>query len=314
MGTDSILFPNLHITLAHVPQGIQVGPLWIALYGVCIAVAMLAGIWLAMFLAKKTGQDPDLYFNFAIIAVVLSVLGARLYYVLFSWDYYGAHPGEIFDLRGGGLAIYGGVITGILCAVVFCRWKKLNLWLFLDTALPAVTLGQVIGRWGNFFNREVFGGYTNNLLAMALPVDVLPADEVTDLMRAHPLVKDSVTFVQVHPTFLYESIWNLILLAVMLVILLGRPKGQTGGKSGPTLERNLSGRKRFHGEIACLYLLGYGLGRFWIEGIRTDRLMIPGTTLAVSQVLSAVMVIVGAVCLVAGIVRNRTNTDGELDR
>ena len=117
-------------------------------------------------------------------------------------------------------------------------------------------------------------------------------------------------------TFFYAALWYgvLILLAVMLVILLGRPKGQTGGKSGPTLERNLSGRKRFHGEIACLYLLGYGLGRFWIEGIRTDRLMIPGTTLAVSQVLSAVMVIVGAVCLVAGIVRNRTNTDGELDR
>ncbi len=281
MGADTILFPNLHITLAHVGQGIQIGPLWIAFYGICIAAAMLAGIWLAMFLAKRTGQDPDTYFNFAVVAVILSVLGARIYYVIFSWDYYGVHPAQILDLRGGGLAIYGGVITGILCAVIFCRMKHMNLPLFLDTALPAVTLGQAVGRWGNFFNREVFGGYTNSLLAMALPKDILPADEVTEAMLANPLVRDGVTFLQVHPTFLYESLWNLILLIVMLTIIM-------------------RGRKRFDGEIACLYLLGYGMGRFWIEGIRTDRLMIPGTVLPVSQVISVLLAAAGAVLLTAG--------------
>jgi len=303
LGTDSILFPNAGITLAHVGQGIRIGPLWIAFYGICIAVAMLSGIWLAMFIAKRTGQDPDTYFNFAIVAVILSVLGARLYYVIFSWGYYAKRPLEILDLRGGGLAIYGGVITGVLCAVVFCRIKKLKLLLFLDTGLPAVTLGQAIGRWGNFFNREVFGGYTNGLLAMGLPVKILPADEVTQEMLAHPLVRDGVTFVQVHPTFLYESLWNIALLAVMLFILLSnRRDGKAGGKELPA---KAAGRKRFDGEIACLYLLGYGIGRFWIEGIRTDRLLIPGTGLAVSQVLSGVLAVTGGICLVTGSYRRR---------
>ncbi|MBO7711819.1 MAG: prolipoprotein diacylglyceryl transferase [Lachnospiraceae bacterium] len=291
MGADSILFPNLHITLAHVGQGVQIGPLWIAFYGICIAAAMLAGINLAMYLAKKTGQDPDTYFNFAIVAVILSVLGARIYYVAFSWDYYGAHPARILDLRGGGLAIYGGVITGILCAVVYCRRKRLNLLLFLDTALPAVTLGQAIGRWGNFFNREVFGGYTDSLFAMALPKDILPVDEVTDVMLANPLVRDGVTFVQVHPTFLYESLWNFVLLIIMLVIIMEGRHGKS--------------RKRFDGEIACLYLLGYGLGRFWIEGIRTDRLLIPGTALPVSQVISGILAAAGATVLIVGFCRSQ---------
>ena len=310
MGTDSILFPNLHIALAHVGQGIQVGPLWIAFYGVCIAVAMLSGIRLAMFLAKKTGQDPDTYFNFAVVAVILSVLGARLYYVIFSWNYYAAHPMEILDLRGGGLAIYGGVIIGVLCAVVFCRMKHMNVLLFMDTGLPAVTLGQAVGRWGNFFNREVFGGYTNNLLAMGLPVDILPGGEVTQEMLDHPLVHEGVTFVQVHPTFLYESLWNTALLIIMLVIITGgRKKPQSSmaevsaGSNGA--HTGYSGWKRFDGEIACLYLLGYGIGRFWIEGIRTDRLLIPGTGLAVSQVLSAVLAVAGGICLAVGLWRHK---------
>ena len=289
MSTDSILVPNLHITLAHVGQGIQIGPLWIAYYGICIAAAMMAGIYLAMYLAKRTGQDPDRYFNFAVAAVILSVLGARIYYVIFSWDYYGKHPAQIMDLRGGGLAIYGGVITGVICAVAYCRRKKMNLRLFLDTGLPAVTLGQAIGRWGNFFNREVFGGYTNGPAAMALPADILPADEVTQAMLEHPLVRDGIIFVQVHPTFLYESLWNLLLLILMTAIIL-------------------KGRKKFDGEIACLYLLGYGIGRFWIEGIRTDQLLIPGTALPVSQVLSGVIAVAGLGLLAAGHVKRRNDT------
>ena len=186
--------------------------------------------------------------------------------------------------------------------------KHLNMLLFLDTGLPAVTLGQAIGRWGNFFNREVFGGYTNNLLAMGLPADILPAGEVTQEMLDHPLVREGVTFVQVHPTFLYESLWNTALLIIMLVIITGgRKKTQnsvTGASTGSNAAHTgYSGWKQFDGEIACLYLLGYGIGRFWIEGIRTDRLLIPGTGVAVSQVLSAVMAVAGGICLVVGLRR-----------
>ncbi len=270
MGIDTIRFPHLGLTLLHVGDGIHIGSFEIRFYGIVIAAAMVLGIYLAMWLAGKTGQDPDTYFNFAVIAVILSVLGARIYYVIFSWGYYGQHPAEIFDLRGGGLAIYGGVITGVLCAVIYCKRKKLDMLLFLDTGIPALTLGQAVGRWGNFFNREAFGGYTDSLLAMQLPMDAVRADEITQQMQEHAAVLDGTTFIQVHPTFLYESAWNLLLLGIMLFLIL-------------------TGRKKHPGDIFLLYLAGYGIGRFWIEGLRTDQLLLPGTSLAVSQLLSLLL-------------------------
>ena len=276
MGIDTIRFPHLGLTFLHVGSGISIGSFEIRFYGIVIAAAMMAGIFLAMHLAGKTGQDPDTYFNFAVLAVILSVLGARIYYVAFSWDYYGKHPLEILDLRGGGLAIYGGVITGILCAVLYCRHKKLNMFLFLDTGIPALTLGQAIGRWGNFFNREAFGKYTDAVTAMQLPVDTVRAEEITDVMLEHAAVLDGTTFIQVHPTFLYESLWNFLLLGIMLFLIL-------------------SGRKKRHGDVFLLYLAGYGLGRFWIEGLRTDQLLLPGTALAVSQVLSLLLIVLAVI-------------------
>ena len=269
MGIETIRFPHLGLTFLHVGSGISIGSLEIRFYGIVIAAAMVLGIYLAMWLAGKTGQDPDTYFNFAVLAVILSVLGARVYYVIFSWDYYGKHPAEILDLRGGGLAIYGGIITGILCAVIYCIRKKLDMLLFLDTGVPALTLGQAIGRWGNFFNREAFGKYTDSLLAMQLPMNAVRSEEITQQMQEHALILEGTTFIQVHPTFLYESVWNLLLLGVMLYL-------------------TLSGKKR-KGDIFLLYLAGYGVGRFWIEELRTDQLLLPGTPLAVSQILSLVL-------------------------
>lgn len=286
MGADTIRFPNLGLTLPHVGRGIAIGSFEIHFYGVLIAAAMLAGIYLAMWLAKKTGQDPEAYFSFAVGAVILSVLGARLYYVIFSWDYYGSHPLEIFDLRGGGLAIYGGVITGVVSAVLYCRWKRLGLLCFLDTAVPALALGQAIGRWGNFFNREAFGGYSDGLLAMQLPQEAVRSGEITQEMLAHTVVLDGIRFIQVHPTFLYESIWVLMLTASMVLWIL-------------------KGKKRRDGDIFMLYLGGYGLGRAWIEGLRTDQLHLPGTRLAVSQLLSLLLVLAAAAWFIVRVLRKR---------
>ena len=289
MGPDSIGFPNLGIRFSHVGQYISIGGFDIAYYGIIIAGAMAAGICLAMWLAKRTGQDPDMYFNFAIVAIILSVLGARIYYVVFTWDYYSAHPLEILDFRGGGLAIYGGVITAVICAAVFALTHSVPVLQMFDTGIPALALGQAIGRWGNFFNREAFGGYSDGLLAMQLPFEAVRRSEVTQEMLGHTAILDGTEFIQVHPTFLYESLWNFVLTALMVAVTLRRAQAdRPGGK----------GAKRIDGLVFCIYLIGYGIGRFWIEGLRTDQLLIPGSQIAVSQVLSGVLAVTGIVLMV----------------
>lgn len=280
--TYSISFPNLGICLPHVGKSISIFGLEIAYYGIVIAVAMMAGIYMVLWAAKKTEQNPDDYFDLAMIAIVVSILCARIYYVVFSWDYYKEHLLEILNFRGGGLAIYGGIMGGVATCFVFGKKKKMNYARLMDTACLGLILGQAIGRWGNFFNREAFGGYTDGLLAMRLPVDAIRASEVTEEMMAHKIVENGITYVQMHPTFLYESLWNLAVLLILLVI-------------------TLKGRKKFHGEIVLSYLLLYGLGRVWIEGLRTDQLLLPGLDLPVSQLLSAVLVIgSGALLLLLG--------------
>ena len=275
--TRSISFPNLGIHLENVGQSISVFGFEIAYYGMIIGLGVIAGILMAVHEAKRTKQDPDTYYDLAMYAVVLSVIGARIYYVIFSWDSYKDDLLSIFNIRQGGLAIYGGVITAIIVVFVFARVKKLSFGQMTDTAGLGLILGQIIGRWGNFFNREAFGEYTDNLLAMRLPLDAVRSSDVTELMREHMEVIDGISYIQVHPTFLYESLWNL---AVLVGLLLWRK------------------HKKFQGEIFLLYLLGYGVGRFWIEGLRTDQLLIPGMKLPVSQVLAVVLVVVSTFTIV----------------
>ena len=274
----SIDFPNLGIHLPYVIKSFSVFGYEIALYGITMALGILAGLYVAMWMAKKTGQNPDDYVNIALLGIVLGLLGARTYYVVFSWDYYKDHLNEILDFRGGGLALYGSLIGAVLAVLIYCRVKKLKIPLILDTACLGMVTGQVVGRWGNFFNREAFGEYTNNLLAMRLPLDAVRATEVTEQMREHAQVIDGITCIQVHPTFLYESLWNLAVLIVLVIITL----------------KHL---KRFHGEIFLGYLMLYGIGRFWIEGLRTDQLWFWGTQIAVSQVLAAILAVCSAVLI-----------------
>ena len=180
---------------------------------------------------------------------------------------------SVFNLRQGGLAIYGGVIAAIITTFVYAKIKKMSAALIFDTAGLGLVAGQAIGRWGNFFNREAFGEYTDSLFAMRLPVSAVRSSDITDLMREHIEVIDDIPFIQVHPTFLYESMWCA---GVFILLLLYRR------------------HKRFDGEVFLFYLLGYGLGRLWIEGLRTDQLLIPGTQIAVSQVLAGILAIVSA--------------------
>ncbi|MBQ1317690.1 MAG: prolipoprotein diacylglyceryl transferase, partial [Lachnospiraceae bacterium] len=169
------------------------------------------------------------------------VIGARIYYVIFQFDYYRNNLISIFNLRQGGLAIYGGIIGGVLTILIFSRLHGMKVARVLDTVSMGVLIGQILGRWGNFFNREAFGGYTDGLLAMQLPVSAVRSGEITQQMMENLVETGSVTYVQVHPTFLYESLWNLGVLAIVY------------------LTRN---KTKFEGELFVRYLIGYGIGRF----------------------------------------------------
>ncbi len=265
-----IEFPNLGIRLSSVGDHITVFGYDIAFYGIIIGIGILAGIFIAAAEAKRTGQDPDDYYDLAIYAVIFSIIGARIYYVAFSWDMYRGDWKSILNIREGGLAIYGGVIAAIITVLIFARIKNMSAPLIFDTAGLGLVAGQAIGRWGNFFNREAFGEYTDNLLAMRLPMEAVRSSDITETMRRHIETVDGIACIQVHPTFLYESLWCLM---VLLLLLLYRR------------------HKKFDGEVFLLYLFGYGLGRVWIEGLRTDQLLIPGTAVPVSQVLAGALVV-----------------------
>ncbi len=268
----SIHFPHLGIHLGHVGKTIQFLGIDIAYYGIVIAVSMIAGVALVLAEARRTGQDEDFYLDMLILSIVIGIVGARAYYVVFSWDSYRDDLLEIFNIRNGGLAIYGGILSGVATACIYTRRKKIPLGQMVDTACLGLVLGQILGRWGNFFNREAFGGYTDNLLAMQLPVDAVRQREITAQMWEHVQSIGGVAYIQVHPTFLYESMWNILVLAFLLWY---RKK------------------KRFQGEVFLLYLVGYGLGRVWIEGLRTDqlRMAVLGLRFPVSQLLSLILVV-----------------------
>lgn len=283
-----INFPNLGIYLDHVGKNISIFGFSIAYYGIVIVTGMMIAIWIAQREAKRTGQNPEQYLDLAMIGIAAGILGARIYYVIFAWDYYKDDLLSIFNIRQGGLAIYGGIIGACIAVVIYSRKKKQNFSLLMDTASMSIVFGQIMGRWGNFFNREAFGDYTNNLFAMQLPVSAVRANEITQKMWDHVVTVNGVEYIQVHPTFLYESLWNV---GVLLILFWFRK------------------RKKFNGEVFLMYLIGYGLGRIWIEGLRTDQLLLPVVGLPVSQLLSGCLV-VGCTILVVW-KRKKLSSGGE---
>lgn len=285
MGVNDIAFPNLHIYLSDVPKSISVFGFEIAFYGIIIAIGVLLGFLLAAKEGKRLGQPDDLWWDFIIYAIIFSIIGARTYYVVFDWDMYKGNLSEIFNLRHGGLAIYGAVIGGILTLFVFSRIKKQSFFSMADAGVFGLLLGQIIGRWGNFMNRECFGGYTDGLLAMRLPIEMVRASDISPDIASH--IVEGVNYIQVHPTFLYESGLNLILLLIMWAYRK---------------------HKKFDGEMVLWYLGGYGIIRFFVEGLRTDQLQIGGTGIAVSQMLGGILFVgsvVAAVVMHVRLYRNR---------
>ena len=233
-------------------------------YGVFIALGFLLGITYCAKRAKRFGIREDDVYDLVLWLIPLSIIGARLYFVAFKAEYYLAHPGEIVEIWNGGLAIYGGVIAGVIVILLVCRHKKIPWQAMLDLIIFGLLIGQILGRWGNFMNREAFGSET-------------------DIFCRMQLTAPDGSSICVHPTFLYESLWNLVGL-IGLVIWESR------------------GGRRYDGQAALGYFFWYGVGRAWIEGLRTDSLYIGGTSLRVSQLLSIAL---AAICLALLIIHAR---------
>ncbi|EHJ56312.1 prolipoprotein diacylglyceryl transferase [Streptococcus urinalis FB127-CNA-2] len=243
------------------PIALKLGPIEIHWYAICIMTGLILAVYLAMKEAPLKKISGDDVLDFILMAFPIAIIGARLYYVVFQWSYYSKHLNEIIAIWNGGIAIYGGLITGAIVLYVYCYYKVINPISFLDIAAPGVMIAQAIGRWGNFVNQEAYGKVVNHL-------NYLPG-----FIKKQMFIEGSYRV----PTFLYESLWN-VLGFVIIMSLRHRPK----------LLRN--------GEITCFYLIWYGCGRFVIEGMRTDSLMFVG--LRVSQWLSLLLVILGIVIII----------------
>ena len=223
-------------------------------YGVIIAVGFILAMLYCARHCRRCGIEPDTLYDFLIWMIPLAIIGARLYYVIFQWSDYRAHPIDALKIWEGGLAIYGGVIAGLLTGLVWCRCKKIPFGAMADVCAPGLLIGQCIGRWGNFMNREAHGAVTEAFLKMGL-------QDAAGVVTYY------------HPTFLYESVWNLI------------------GFIGLHL---FSKKRKFDGELFLLYVAWYGLGRAWIEGLRTDSLYLFSTGIRVSQLVAIVSFLAAA--------------------
>ncbi len=253
------------------PLLFQLGPFSLRWYGLLIALAVLLGLVLATRLGKLRGIDPALIADLLPILVLAAVLGARIYYVLFEWRQYQLNWLDALAVWRGGIAIHGALLGGTAAVIFYARWRRLAFWNLLDVLLPSVALGQAIGRWGNFFNSEAFGLPTDLPWKLSIPLANRPLEFL-----------DQATF---HPTFLYESLWNLGVLALLLVLFF----------------RGLRGRMPLPaGALSCVYLIAYSTGRLWIEGLRIDPLCLLGSPpdcaggLRMAQLMSLLLIGLGS--------------------
>jgi phosphatidylglycerol---prolipoprotein diacylglyceryl transferase len=243
--------------------GFPIGPLNLRWYGLLIASAVLIGLTLSQRLAHSRQINPDLVGDLLVWLIVGAIPGARLYYVLFQWSYYSQHPDQILAIWRGGIAIHGAIIGGMLAAILFSKIKHCSFWRLADVVAPSLILGQAIGRWGNFFNSEAFGSPTDLPWKLFIPPD------------RRPTGFESVAYY--HPTFLYESLWNLMVFGILMTLFIRFPK----------LKR---------GTLFLVYAIAYSLGRFWIEALRTDSLMFG--PLKMAQMVSLVGIIFGGIGLI----------------
>lgn len=260
-------------------------PITIKFYGAIIAFGFLLAVLFGGRMAYKWKMSLDKMIDVLIYGTIAGIIGARLYYVFSKWDYYGEHPGEIIKIWEGGLAIYGGIIGGVIAAFIVCKVRKMNFWNLFDIAGMSLLIGQGIGRWGNFMNQEAFG--TNTTLPWGMWSEKVRDDIIRNSVEHAEKGFSVDPNLPVHPTFLYESIWCLLGVLVLYIIC--------------------HKARKFSGQVALCYGIWYGLERTFVEGLRTDSLYIAGTTIRTSQALSAAIVVVCTVLLVVLLVKHIKN-------
>lgn len=257
----TVRFPNLGFLFEYEDRTFSVLGFDITIYGILMAVSLLIGLGMILLCARWQKLNLNLCLGASISALVGGVIGGRLYYIAFSWSQFSGKSWKILcDIRSGGMSIYGAILGGVLVAALFCRLSRTSFWKMADIVCMGLLSGQIIGVWGNFFNREAFGEYTDSLFAVGLPMDSVQKSAVTKLMKQHLVTFRDMDYIQVHPLFFYESLWCLFLLCVLLVY---------------------TRKKKFQGEIFMRYLAGYGLGSAGIEWLRADKFCIPGTKVSV---------------------------------
>lgn len=261
-----VSFPGLGLNF-DINNTIQIFGLQIYWYGIIIATGLILAVIYGSLNSKRLGISADELLNCVIVGVITGILGARLYYVIFNWDYYGANPIKILAINEGGLAIYGGIIGALIGGLIVAKISKMNIPALLDVAAIGFLIGQGIGRWGNFFNQEAYGTATN-----------LPWG----------MVSEGTNNIAVHPCFLYESLWCL--LGVLILHLFSHSK-----------------LRKYHGQMALIYLVWYGTERAVVEALRTDSLYIPNTKIRVSQVLSILIAIIGLISLIVLYIKKYKN-------
>lgn len=245
----------------------EIGPFIIRWYGLLIASAILIGVTLSQYLAQRRGINPDLLGDLVIWLVLGAIPGARIYYVLFEWQQYAQRPEDIIAIWKGGIAIHGAIIGGTIATLIFSRINKISVWQLLDLVAPSLILGQAIGRWGNFFNSEAFGKPTDLPWKLYIPLNNRPSGYLN--------------YEYFHPTFLYESFWNLGVFAIIIGLFFWGLRNKDRLKTGT---------------LAFVYLISYSVGRFWIEGLRTDSLMLG--FLRIAQVVSLSAIAIGILGLI----------------
>lgn len=261
----------------------EIGPFTVRWYGVLIASAVLLGVTLSQWLAKQRQVDPELLSDLSIWLILGGIPGARLYYVLFQWSNYAQHPQEIIAIWNGGIAIHGAILGATLAAVIFARLKRVSFWQLADLVVPSLALGQAIGRWGNFFNSEAFGSPTDLPWKLFVPSYVI---EKGFPIYLRPAGFENIAYY--HPTFLYESLWNLMVFGLLMVLFF----------------RDRARRPQLKvGSLFLFYLVAYGAGRLWIEGLRTDSLMLGGLKVAQLVSLGAIVLGIGGLTWLYGLRR-----------
>lgn len=255
------------------PIAIELGSIQIHWYGLIIGFGVLLGLIIALRESERRGLDKEIFTDMILFAVPIAIICARIYYVIFQWDYYSQNPGDIIKIWNGGIAIHGALIGSVLTAIIFARIKKISFWKLADIAAPSLLLGQAIGRWGNFMNQEAHGGEVTRAFLENLH---LPEFIINQMY---------INGTYYHPTFLYESVWNIV--GVIILLLL----------------RKVNLRR---GELFLTYVLWYSIGRFFVEGLRTDSLMLT-ESLRIAQVISIVLVIVAVALILYRRVRGQAD-------